>query len=312
LGASGVKEAPAARPENNPDSAAAKKADKAHLASEPDSAAAKKADPARGGKERKGTFTTAIVARAKGRDIALFFTGTNHAGENLEKVLRERAAELPPPIQMCDALSRNVPATFKTILSNCIAHGRRSFVDVFDAFPKECTFVLEELAKVYKNDAETKKAGMSAAARLQYHQEHSQSVMAGLHEWMVAQTEERKVEPNSGIGEAIAYMCRHWNELTLFLRVAGAPLDNNICERALKKAILHRKNSYFFKTLNGALVGDRFMSLIHTCELNQVNPFDYLVALQRHHKAVAERPPEWLPWNYTEALARIAPPVPPH
>ena len=51
---------------------------------------------------------------------------------------------------------------------------------------------------------------------------------------------------------------------------------NNVCEQALKKAILHRKNAYFYKTENGAHVGDLFMSLIHTCELNGVNPFDYL------------------------------------
>jgi len=82
---------------------------------------------------------------------------------------------------------------------------------------------------------------------------------------LTAQFEENKVEPNSGLGEAIAYMRKHWNELTLFLRAPGAPLDNNICERILKKAILHRKNAYFFKTLNGARVGDLFMSLIPAC-----------------------------------------------
>ena len=274
--------------------------------------ASREADKAQGKKERKGTFTTGIVARTANHDIALFFTGRNHAGENLQTVLRERAAELPPPIQMCDALSRNVPADFKTILAACLVHGRRTFVDVFDAFPKECEFVLEELARIFKHDAEAKKAGLSPAARLQYHQEHSQSVMDDLQQWMVAQMEGRKVEPNSGLGEAIAYMRRHWKELTLFLRVPGAPLDNNICERALKKAILHRKNSYFFKTLNGALVGDRFMTLIHTCELNCINPFVYLIALQKHHKTVARNPSEWLPWNYTAALTRIvSPPAPP-
>jgi transposase len=62
-------------------------------------------------------------------------------------------------------------------------------------------------------------------------------------------------------------MLKHWEKLTLFLRHPGPPLDNNICERALKKAILHRKNALFYKTVNGAHVGDVFMSLIYTCEL---------------------------------------------
>jgi hypothetical protein len=92
--------------------------------------------------------------------------------------------------------------------------------------------------------------------------------------------------------------------LTLFLRQAGAPLDNNVVERALKKSVLHRKNSLFYKTENGTEVGDLFMSLIHTCELNDANAFDYLTELQKHAEEVTEKPSAWMPWNYREALAR--------
>jgi transposase len=121
-----------------------------------------------------------------------------------------------------------------------------------------------------------------------------------------AQLDDHRVEPNSGLGQAIAYLLKYWTKLTLFLRQPGAPLDNNICERALKKAILHRKNALFFKTLNGAHVGDLFMSLIHTCELEGVNPFDYLTALQRHAATLATHPASWLHWNYRDALASMA------
>jgi transposase len=96
---------------------------------------------------------------------------------------------------------------------------------------------------------------------------------------------------------------RGLDPLTLFLRQAGAPLDNNLCERALKKAILHRKNALFYKTLNGAHVGDLFMSLIYTCQLNRANPFDYLTQLQRHADALSNGPQRWMPWNYRDALA---------
>jgi hypothetical protein len=98
-------------------------------------------------------------------------------------------------------------------------------------------------------------------------------------------------------------MLKHWERLTLFLRKAGAPLDNNVCERALKKAILHRKNALFYKTQNGARVGDLFMSLIYTCQLNDANPFDYLTVLQQHADQLAASPERWLPWNYRNALA---------
>jgi hypothetical protein len=143
-------------------------------------------------------------------------------------------------------------------------------------------------------------------ARLQWHQEASGPTMLQLHAWLIRQLDEKLTEPNSALGGAIRYMLRHWEKLTLFLRQAGAPLDNNVCEQALKKAILHRKNSLFYKTQNGARVGDLFMSLIYTCQLNQANPFDYLTQLQRHADQVGASPEVWMPWNYREALTNAS------
>ena len=206
------------------------------------------------------------------------------------------------PIQMCDALSRNATPEFQTLLANCLAHGRRQFVDVAESFPEECIHVLEILKEVYKNDAEAREKGMTAAERLAFHQQRSAPLMQELHAWFKAQLDEKKVEPNSELGKAILYMLRHWEKLTLFLKEPDAPLDNNICEQALKKAILHRKNSLFFKTEHGAYIGDLFLSLIHTCELNGVNPFEYLVALQEYSKELKADPARWMPWNYPENL----------
>jgi len=235
-----------------------------------------------------------------GQKIALFFTGRKHAGENLAAVLARRAVDLGPPIQMCDALARNLPKPLQVILANCIAHGRRRFVEVAHVFPEECRYVLETLGEVYKNDALCWERGTSPEERLRFHQARSRPLMEKLASWMHQQFTERKVEPNSGLGQAISYMQKHWRELTLFLRQAGAPLDNNVCERALKKAILHRKNSFFYKTRNGAHVGDLFMTLIHTCQLCDVNAFDYLIQLLKHPRDLSRKPQEWMPWNYRE------------
>src|SRR5208337_2193493 len=155
-----------------------------------------------------------------------------------------------------------------------------------------------------RNDAIARERLLSPEARLQWHQEASQPTMQQLHDWLRRQLDEKLTEPNSALGGAIRYMLRHWEPLTLFLRQAGAPLDNNVCERALKKAILHRKNALFYKTRNGARVGDLFMSLIHTCELNRADPFDYLNQLQRHAEELKQTPSEWMPWNYRATLAR--------
>src|SRR5262249_1701922 len=65
---------------------------------------------------------------------------------------------------------------------------------------------------------------------------------------------ERKTEPNSGLGKAITYLLRHWRPLTLFLREAGAPLDNNIVERSLKRAVLHR--NYLYPAITGRWTND--------------------------------------------------------
>ena len=255
--------------------------------------------------ERTGVFTTGIVAVAGGRRMALFFSGDKHAGENLADVLRRRADALPPPIQMCDALSRNAPKLAperEPLMGNCLAHLRRNFVEVAQNFAPECRYVLETLGAVYGNDDTAREQAMTADERLAYHQAHSGPLMEQLHQWGGGQLDEHKVEPNSGLGKAIRYLLKHWQNLTLFLRQPGAPLDSNIVERALKKAILNRKNGLFYKTRNGAQVGDLYMSLIHTCELCGGNPFDYLTELQKHASEIQENPAAWMPWNYRANL----------
>src|ERR1039458_5513551 len=262
--------------------------------------------------ERTGVFTSGIVATHTGLQITLFFTGVRHAGENLAAVLARRNTDLPAPIQMCDGLSRNIPSEFDTILSQCLAHARRKYVELTETFPAEVRFVLETLRKVYITDARARDRGLDPAQRLQLHQDESQPRMAALEHWMQTQFAERKIEPNSALGAAILYMQKRWSELTLFLRVEGAPLDNNTSERALKKAILHRKNALFYRTLAGAHFGDVFMSLIHTAELNHIAPFEYLVALQRNAAELTANPAAWMPWNYQATLAEHHPgPDPP-
>jgi len=256
--------------------------------------------------KRTGLFTSGVVATLSGMRMALFFSGRRHAGENLSEVLQHRAAELAAPIQMCDGLARNLPSELDTILANCLAHGRRNFVELLDRFPDECRHVIESFKVIYHHDKVAREEALSAEARLVYHQTHSGPTMKDLHTWLQRQFDEKLVEPNSALGDAINYLLKRWEPLTLFLRQAGAPLDNNLCERALKKAILHRKNSMFYKTRQGARVGDMHMSLIYTCELSGANPFDYLNQLQLNATNVSQQPERWMPWNYRESVTAIS------
>ena len=249
--------------------------------------------------ERTGIFTSGIISLLEeGKRIALFYTGRNHAGENIASIYEMRGSDKGLPIQMCDSLSRNMSSEFMIILCHCITHARRGFVDVISSFPDECRYVIEALAEVYHVDAQAKEQNMTPDQRLGFHQLNSGSQMDALRSWLDTQIQDNLVEPNSGLGKAITYMIKHWHELTQFLRVSGAPLDNNICEQGLKRCILHRKNSMFYKTELGAYIGDMFMSIIHTCNLMKVNAFNYLIALQKHSAELFKNPSSWMPWNY--------------
>jgi hypothetical protein len=257
--------------------------------------------------DRTGLFTTGFVSLTADGPIALFFSGRKHAGENFTALLAARDPGLPPPIHMCDGLDRNRPHGHAVIEDNCLAHGRRHVVDEAENFPAECRHVLEALGKVFKTDEQCKEQALSDDERLAVHQRDSAPVMAELQRWLRAELDEKRVEPNSGLGEAFEYLLKRWDKLTLFLRAPGAPLDNNICERALKMAIRHRNNSLFYRSQRGARVGDIYMALIYTAELHGENPFEYLVALFVHAADVAADPAAWLPWTFRATLARASP-----
>ncbi|MDP2643416.1 MAG: IS66 family transposase [Desulfobacterales bacterium] len=252
---------------------------------------------------RKGIYTTGLVSKWQDRQIALFMTGRNHAGENLSVLLKRRASGLSPPIQMCDGASRNASKDFEAIMSNCMSHARRQFVEIVESFPDDCAYVIEHLGKVYHHDAMAKEQKLSPEQRLLSHQQNSRPVMAELESWCRRQMDDKIVEPNSGLGKAINYMLKRWQNLTRFLMTAGVPLDNNLCERALKYAICHRKNALFYKTQRGANVGDLFMSLIHTCQLAGVNPLEYLKWLLKNARQLEKSPETFMPWNYGQSMS---------
>jgi hypothetical protein len=259
-----------------------------------------------GVKGRTGIFTTGIICVVGDKKIGLFFTGRQHAGENAEDILSFREENKGPSILMSDAKSGNVPKNMEVIACNCNAHARRNFVDILDDYPKECEYVIVEFfGEIYKNEAITKDSNMSPEERLKYHQDNSGPIMDDFHKWLNNQIDEKKVEPNSTLGKAISYTLKHWEKLTRFLQETDAPIDNNICERAIKIAICHRKNSLFYKNEHGAYIGDMFMSLIHTCNLNGVNAFDYLTQLQKYKKELFKNPEKFLPWNYQLTILEL-------
>jgi hypothetical protein len=189
---------------------------------------------------RTGMPTTALIVQGGDRRICLYYTGRRHAGENLEVFLTKREPGRSKPLVMSDALSSNNAEETALIRCHCLAHARRQFSELADDFPAESAVVVQALKLVYDHDDEARAQGLTAQARLSYHQTYSAPVFTVLQTWLEQQTAERLVEPNSSLGKAIAYMLEHWETLTRVVKEPGAPLDNNVAERALKLVIRQR------------------------------------------------------------------------
>lgn len=257
------------------------------------------------GASRTGMYTTSLVVRVGAQTICLYYAGRQHAGENLDALLHQRQPTMGKPLVMSDALSSNTAPNHEAALirCHCLVHAQRKFHELRDTFPDECQHVLEVLGQVFEHEAQAREWALTAEARLAYHQVYSGPLLARLKTWLERQETERLVEPNSSLGKAISYLLGHWDTLTRFLSVPGAPLDNNTAERALKLMIRQRKNSLFYATEHSGYVASLLTSLIATCVQAGVNALEYLVALQEDRAAVFTQPAAWLPWTYQATLA---------
>jgi transposase len=252
---------------------------------------------------RTGMQTTALIVQVGERRICLYYTGRRHAGENLERLLAQREPGRGKPLVTSDALSSSKAEEAGLIRCPCLAHGRRKFSELTEDFPAESTVVGEALKLVYDHDEQAREQQLSAQERSVYHQTYSAPILTTLKTWLEQQTAQRLVEPNSSLGKAIAYLLGHWVTLTRVLTEPGAPLDNNVAERALKLCIRQRKNSLFYATEHSAYIASVLTSVIATCVQAGANVLDYLVALQEYRQEVRANPSAWLPWNYQAALA---------
>ena len=248
--------------------------------------------------KRTGTYASGLIATTNDHDIVLFQTNIGHAGEWIDEILQKRDPGQAPPLLMSDALSSNIPTTTTVIHALCNSHGRRQFVDILTPFPEEVEYVLNLYQQIWVNEDAAKAQSLTPAERLAYHRQHSLPVMEQIRQWGQHQLDTEQTEANSGLGKAIRYFINHYDGLTRFCTVEGAMLDNNIMEGQLKLIVRNRKNANFYKTLAGAAISDILTSVIATAARAQINPFDYLNAIQCHQNQVKAHPQAWLPWNY--------------
>jgi len=254
--------------------------------------------------ERTGMHPTALVVKVGEHTAMLYDASRRHAGENLQGLLDKREAGLDKPLAMSDALSSHEGAKEAALIRcHCLAHGRRKCSDLAEVFPHECQVGLEVISQVFDHDAQARHEQLSPEARLAYHQAQSQPLMDGLKRWLDTQIDEHLVEPTSALGKAMVSMQSHWEILTRFVSVPGAPIDNNLAERVLKLCIRQRKNSLLYQSTPSAYMASVLTSLIATCLYAGVNAVESLVALQAYRSEVVADPVAWLPWAYASSRA---------
>jgi hypothetical protein len=249
--------------------------------------------------ERVGMYTTGIVAeRVDSVKIALYLNSRRHTGENVDRLLEKREKDQPKVIRMGDAARVNWSTQQESEDCACLAHARRKFAELEKTHPRSCSHALDEIGKIYEHEAVARQ--MSDEDRLAYHEKLSLPILSKLRQWISEEIEDKRVEPNSGLGKAMAYFENQYEMLVQFCRIPGAPIDNNTVERALKAPVMIRKNSYGYKTSNGAGIGGIILSVLITCRLNRKNIWNYLTWVLRNADEVKEDPGSFLPWLYEE------------
>jgi transposase len=277
---------------------------------------------------RSGIHNTWVVAALHdGHEIHLSLTGREHQGEVCYEMLLQRTTQEPLVITTDAAAKattlgplpkvnvqgfipvRNAKKSLQSesqtellmpqiIHSFCLQHLRLHFQTVEKNHQQAVAHVLQKIAVVFSNERQANEKELTPPQRLEFHQNHSQTVMDTLHLWLKEQFEQKIVEPNSDLGKAISYALNQWTGFTEFLRSENIPLDTNACERDVYFTILHRNNSIHYQTVNGATVGDAFMGLIATCREADVNPLNYISALLSFSSDANHCSEKWLPWNY--------------
>ena len=253
-----------------------------------------------GDKKDASCYSTVLSSETAVGKIVLYLTKQSYCGNNIASIVAGGNKNI-----MSDASSMNIPNIDKEALSSiktfyCLAHAYRKFKDILEYYPKECGYFIKEVQNIYKNDEEA--INMTESQRLNHHKNNSDIHIQNIYQKIDELFTNKIVEPSSHLGKAMQYWLNHREGLTRFLTDGGVDLDNNRSERYLKRVILQRKNSLFFKTLSSAEVLSGLTSIIETCIENKISSYDYLNWLQDNRDVVPLSPKSYLPSEYKEYI----------
>jgi hypothetical protein len=262
---------------------------------------------------RTGINATGIYWETPDGPIITFYTGRHHAGEIVDQTLRHRLPSSPKLVKCTDGASKNFDHEQgdKVVEATCNAHAFLKFRDIRDKYAADYAEAGRVYKQVFDNDDKAAALGLSPIDRMLYHREHSLPLMEELKKYCAEKIKSKLVEPNSPLWEPLNFFINQWDRLVQFCMVPGVPLDTNLIEQALIMPVRYLAGSFNYQTMDGALVGDRAMSLIATARRNDVEPVGYLTECLRCHEDLAKRPDHYLPWKYRERLKEgDSPPAP--
>lgn len=252
---------------------------------------------------RTGVNASGLIAETiNGHTVLLFNTSIGHAGEHADDILHYRADGLGPPMVMSDALSCNKVFATPVVPLRCNVHARREFIKLESNYPHDVGPILNQYGKIWGHDDHCAEQQFSPDKRLEYHKENSLPIMEWIKQECEAALSSEDAELNGRFAGACRYFLNHYEGLIGFCTHEGASIDNNVSERLLQLIARGRKNSFFYKTGNGAAISDVLTSVLATCDAHDVNAFQYLIWVQQHQELVKSAPTQCLPWNYSQHL----------
>lgn len=196
--------------------------------------------------------------------------------------------------------------TKKTGLTHaqCWAHTRRKLFEAKDVEPVAATRGLGFIGELYAVEDRIREQKLSAAKKLDYRLMHAKPIVEQFFAWVNQQFEAQGLLPSNPMTRALAYARERRFGLEVYLTDPDVPIDTNHLERALRAIPMGRKNWLFCWTELGAKHVGIMQSLIVTCRLHEIDPYDYLVdVLQRVGQHPASRVHELTPRLWKQLFA---------
>lgn len=167
----------------------------------------------------------------------------------------------------------------------CWAHARRNFDKALDTDRERASVAMQLIQKIYDVEREARDAGLSYDQRKELRLEKALPVLNTMGTWLANQG--NHVLPRSPIGKAVAYCLRLWNELLAYLYNGLLEIDNNRMENAIRPVAIGRKNWLFAGSHEGAVNIAMYRSFFATCHANNINPYEWLLAVLRRINSTA-------------------------